>query len=103
MNILLRSCLLLVYGGLLAWTVYNIVMYLILKQRYKEYSILLYYSFFTALFVVRIVQTCLQFGYINNARIKSCIVAADGFSVCIGLSHVALIGELIISLQYFEA
>lgn len=66
MNILLRSCLLLVYATLLSWTVYNIVMYLILKQRYKEYSILLYYSFFTALFVTRLVQTSMQFRYINN-------------------------------------
>ena len=59
MNILLRSVSLCIYGSLLGWTVFCIVMYLILKQRYKEMSILLYYVHFTGLFVSRIVQTCL--------------------------------------------
>ena len=59
MNILLRALLLLIYGGLLGWTVLNIHKFLVLKKRYKEVSILLYYIFFSALFVTRIVQTTL--------------------------------------------
>ena len=55
-----------------------------------------------ALFVSRLVQTVFQFTYLNDHRIKNCIVAADGFSVAIGLTQVALIGDLIISLQCFE-
>jgi len=103
MNILLRSTTLCIYGGFLGWTLFSIVMYLILRQRYKEISIMLYYIHFTGLCVSRIVQTCFQFMYVSSDRIKSAIMVADGFSVCIGLSQVALIGDLIISLQYFEA
>jgi len=61
-------------------------MYIILKQRYKEMSIILYYIHFTGLFVSRIAMTCYQFSYISSEQIKLAEVAADGFSVCIGLS-----------------
>ena len=79
------------------------VVFLILKQRYKEFSVTIYYIFFVSLFVARIIQTCFSFDWINNRRIKTAIVGADSFSVCIGLSQVMLIADLIITMQYFEA
>ena len=102
LNLTLRVGVLLIYGFFLLWTVFNIVNYLILKKRYKEFTIILYYTFFFALFFTRIVQTILQFQVINDFQVKNCIVAADGFSVVVGLTQVAMIGDLIISLQCFE-
>ena len=57
MNIVCRTATLVIYTYFLYWTVYNIVKYLVIKKRYKEFSILLYYTFFFGLFVSRIVQT----------------------------------------------
>ena len=102
LNFTLRLMTELIYAFFLAWTCYNIWHYLILKQRYKEFAIILYYTFFVALFTSRVIQTGYQFEYLNNPQVKNCIVAADGFSVAIGLTQLALIGDLIISLQTFE-
>lgn len=101
-NFVMRMVVLACYGFFLVWTAYNIVHYIILKQRYKEFAIILYYTFFVALFVTRVVQTLFQIFILNDEQIKNCIIAADGFSVAIGLTQVALIGDLIISLQCFE-
>ena len=102
LNFTLRVGVLFIYGFFLFWTVYNIINYLVIKKRYKEFAIILYYTFFFALFVARIVQTIYEFEVINDHRVKNCIVASDGFSVVIGLTQVLLIGDLIISLQCFE-
>ena len=86
LNLTLRVGILFIYGFFFLWTVYNIINYLLIKKRYKEFAIILYYTFFFSLFVARIVQTILQFKVINDPRVKNCIVAADGFSVVIGLT-----------------
>ena len=57
LNTVLRVIVFAIYLFFLVWTVFNIVNYLILKQRYKEFAIILYYTFFVALFVARLVQT----------------------------------------------
>ena len=54
-NFVMRVAVLACYGFFLIWTAYNIVHYIILKQRYKEFAIILYYTFFVALFVTRVV------------------------------------------------
>ena len=86
LNFTLRLITELIYAFFLAWTCYNIWHYLILKQRYKEFAIISYYTFFVALFMSRIIQTGYQFEYLNSEQVKNCIVAADGFSVAIGLT-----------------
>ena len=103
MNVLLRIATLIIYGALLAQTVFHVVKYVIFKKRYKEFSTVTYYLSVLGLFATRIVQTVLQFSYINSDPIKTAIVVADGFAVCVGLSQIALIGDLIITLQYYEA
>lgn len=102
LNFALRTIVFSAYFFLLSWTIYNIVQYLFRKQRYKEFAIILYYTFFVALFVSRLIQTVFQYTYINDRQVKNCILASDGFSVAIGITQVALIGDLVISLQCFE-
>ena len=85
-NIALQSLGLLVYSMFLIWTFYNIVTILILKKRYKDFFCLLYYIFFVGLFCSRIALQLFEFPYIYSSTIKKSIIAADCFSVCIGLS-----------------
>ena len=102
-NITLRCAAILIYGYCLYWTIFNIIMFLILKKRYKDPTLLLYYVFFLALFIGRIAQALLQLKNLNDKRVKNAIVACDSFSVEIGLVQVSLIMELIVSLQYYDA
>jgi hypothetical protein len=66
LNIMLRVIAITIYSLFLVWTIYNIVFFLVIKQRYKEFAILLYYVFFFSLFVARITQECFQFTYYNS-------------------------------------
>lgn len=99
MNIVLRVSALIIYTFFLGWTVYNVVFYLVLKKRYKEFTLLMYYIFFVSLFVARICQACYQLTYYNSPSVKNAIIAADGFSICIGLCQVGLIADLIIFMK----
>lgn len=53
---MLRVAALIIYTFFLGWTVYNIVFYLVIKKRYKEFTLLIYYIFFVSLFMARICQ-----------------------------------------------
>ena len=61
LNLTLRVGILFIYGFFWLWTIYNIINYLVIKERYKEFAIILYYTFFFALFLSRIIQTVFQF------------------------------------------
>ena len=56
LNIVLRVVAIAIYSAFLIWTIYHIVFYLVIKKRYKEFAVLLYYVFFFSLFVTRICQ-----------------------------------------------
>ena len=58
LNIALRVIAITIYSAFLIWTIYHIVFYLVIKKRYKEFAVLLYYVFFFSLFVTRICQAC---------------------------------------------
>ena len=66
LNFAMRMVLLACYGFFLVWTAYSIVRYIILKQRYKEFAMILYYTFFVALFATRVIQTIFQIFVLNN-------------------------------------
>ena len=98
----MHSIALVIYGGFLIWVIYNILMFVIFKQRYKEFSIVLYYANFLGLFLSRIVCASLQMEDLNNAAIRDTLISADCFSICIGIAHVSLVGDLIITLLFFH-
>jgi len=101
-NAVIRTIGLIIYSTFLCWVLYHIAVYLILKKRYKDYHVLLYYVLFVSLFTVRIIQLALQFENLNTPTIRNTIVAADGLSVCIGLSQMGLILNLVFVLQCFR-
>ena len=102
LNILVHSIALVIYVGFLIWVLYNILMFVIFKQRYKEFSIVLYYGSFLGLFTNRIIEACLQMKVLNNSIIRDTIIAADCFSICIGIAHISLVGDLINTLLFFD-
>ena len=63
---------------------------------------MLYYANFLGLFIARIVEVCLQMKVLNNKMIRDTIISADCFSICIGIAHVSLVGDLIITLLFFH-
>ena len=84
-NIGLRCLAIFINGYCLYWTLRNIIIFLILKKRYRDFTLILYYIFFVGLFMTRLVQACFQFTMLNDRAVKNAIVIADGFSICIGL------------------
>ena len=98
LNTSLRVLSIIIYLIFLAFTLYNIAAYIVIKKRYKDFSVVTYYVFFVGLFLSRLCAFCIEFKYVMNPTIKQFIVASDGCSVCIGLAQVALIGDLIITL-----
>ena len=52
-----RTLFLCIYLFLLGWTLYNIWRYLVLKKRYREFSVTLYYASFLGLFMTRVAMT----------------------------------------------
>ena len=97
-NIGLRSFGLLIYMLFFLCIVYNIAIFVIGKQRYKDFFIVMYYTFFLGLAISRIIQTSLQLKYIYAPSVKMSIVAADTCSICIGLTQMCLIIDLVIVL-----
>ena len=55
-NIALRCLAFVVYGYCLYWTLYNARLFLIVKKRYRDLTLILYYVFFAGLFFTRILQ-----------------------------------------------
>ena len=97
-NIGLRCFGLLIYILFLFCIVSNIAIFVIGKQRYKDFFIVMYYTFFLGLAISRIIQTSLQLKYIYAPSVKMSIVAADTCSICIGLAQMSLLIDLIIVL-----
>ena len=84
-NIILRLVALIVYFGFLCWTMYYTLRFIVIRQRYKDFFIVLYYVYFLGLFASRIAETSYQFTQIYGTQTKKAIVAVNAFSVCIGL------------------
>lgn len=55
LNTVVHSVGILIYSAFLIWCLCHIVIFLIIKKRYKDYSIVLYYIFFVSLFLSRII------------------------------------------------
>ena len=102
-TIIVRSATLLIYFLLLVMAVHNTVRYLIYKHRYREFAVMVFYFFTYILISARICQYSVQLTtYLMSQKIRDFIVLADGCSVCLGLSQVALVCDIIITLQLFR-
>ena len=66
--------------------VHNVVKYIILKKRYKEFSITLFYIFTIGVMLTRIAQKAYSFTVVLDKTIQLLNLVADCFSVIIGLS-----------------
>ena len=64
--IVIRTITIVIYIGFLFWVLRSIVQFLILRQRYRDVSISLYYVSFLGLFIARVTQTSYQFSAIND-------------------------------------
>ena len=83
----MRSIALLIYLLIFVFALHNAVCYLYGKQRYKEFSIMLFYVFTFGLVISRALEFTINLStYLFSKQIKNCIVMADGCSVCICLS-----------------
>ena len=85
-NKILRSSILAIYAFFLSWIFYNIFIFVIGKRRYKDFFIVLYYTFFLGLAGSRIAQNIIEYNYIYGHPVKLAIVAANSFSIGIGLA-----------------
>ena len=66
--------------------VFNGICYLVMKKRYKEFSIALFYSFTVGLMGLRIYQHAYEMTIVLDETIQVCNLIADVCSVIIGLS-----------------
>ena len=82
--------------------VFNGVNYLVLKRRYKEFSIALFYSSTVALMGVRIYQHVHKLTVVVDHTVAVLVLVADVCSVIIGLSQITLISDILIALQSFK-
>lgn len=93
---------LLLYLVLLLLALHNIAKYLYSKQRYKVYPITVFYLFSLLLCFARVVQHSESFKYYMNTKIAYANSMADGFSICIGLSQLLVVLELILTIRLYK-
>ena len=65
-NIFLRTFGMLIYILLLIAVIFNIIIFVIGKQRYRDFFIVMYYVFFLGLVISRICQTAFGFSHIYS-------------------------------------
>ena len=64
---------------------------------------MLFYVFVFILIICRIAQYSIAFTtYLVNDAITTALIAADGCNVAIGLSQVALVCDIVITLEMFK-
>ena len=99
----IRSTAIFIYLCLFACIAHNIYKYVVIKERYKEFSIVLFYAFAVILVGARITEYSLYFTTIlMNHVIQTFLIMADGCAIAIGLSQVTLVCDIIITLQLFK-
>jgi uncharacterized membrane protein HdeD (DUF308 family) len=101
-NIFLQSVTMAVYVLILIFAFRNTFKYVIRKQRYKLLPVVLLYVFGSLICVTRIVQHCISFTYLQYTGIWTCNEIADGFSVCVGVSQVLSLAELLLTIWLFK-
>ena len=90
------------YLALLGFGLHNTFRYLLLKQRYKVFPLVFFYVFATSLCVVRILQHCYSVLFYEDPINASLNSMANGFSICIGLSQLIVVVELVITIQMYQ-
>lgn len=95
----------LLYSIVLMFAAINTWKYVISKKRWQVVPIALFYLFATLLAIVRIIMHVIELVdmYYLNKKIQVCNQVADAFSVCIGISQLHVIMELIFTIQLFRA
>ena len=90
------------YSVMLMALLHNFYHYLILKKRYKVLTHLLFYSFAILLSIGRIMQRGYSFTYLISPIIIYLNELNDSFSVCIGVSQVVVVSEMVVSMWLLQ-
>jgi hypothetical protein len=90
------------YSLLLIYVLHNTYKYLWIKRRYKVLTHALFYAFAIMLAVGRIYQHACSFNWLSTYKLRFLNNMCDGFSVCIGISQVVVVAELVFAMELFK-
>ena len=90
------------YSVMLFALLHNFYFYLVLKKRYKVLTHDLFYFFAILLATGRILQHAFSFNYFFSQLTIYLNELNDGFSVCIGISQIVVVSEMVVSIQLLE-
>ena len=90
------------YLIVLVYNLHNTYKYLVINKRYKVLTHSLFYTFAISLSIGRIIQHANQFSWLSNHFLKCLNQMNDGFSICIGISQIIVICEIVFAMQLFQ-
>jgi hypothetical protein len=101
-NFVIQVLAIVFYSVMLFALLHNFYFYLILKKRYKVLTHDLFYFFAILLAIFRILQHAFSFNYFYSPLAVYLNELNDGFSVCIGVSQIVVVSEMVVSMQLLE-
>ena len=101
-NIAIQVFAILLYSVLLIYVLHNTYVYLWLKKKYEVLTHTVFYFFAIMLASCRIVQHSMSFNWLMNYRLRLLNSLNDGFSVCIGISQVVVVAEIVLAMELFK-
>ena len=101
-NILIQTFSIFLYSLVLIFTLHNTYRYLVINKRYKVLTHSMFYMFAILLSVGRITQHSLSYDFLVNQLLRTLNNMNDGFSICIGISQIIVITEIVFSMQLFQ-
>ena len=101
-NIAFQSATIFAYSLLLIYLLHNSYKYLFKLKRYTVLTHTVFYSFAILLAIGRIYQHACAFEYLTNYKIRLLNGLDDGFTVCVGISQVVVIAEIVFAMELFK-
>jgi hypothetical protein len=102
MNNLIQATALVLYGALLIYLLHNVYKYLWVRKRYKVITHSMFYTFALCMTVTRLIEHIASFRYFITYFLRFLNNMADGFSICVGISQVVVIAEIVYAMELFK-
>jgi hypothetical protein len=101
-NVLIQITAIALYSILLVFILHNTYKYLWARQRYRVITHSMFYTFALCLVIGRIYEHLKSFSYYVTYYLRFLNNMCDGFSICIGISQVVVVAEIVFAMELFK-